>query len=315
MNVHNPKVSVIMPTYNGSEFITGAINSILSQTYKNFEFIIVDDGSTDNTSEIIKNFKDERIKYIFQENKGPVYAYNTGFRNSIGEYVFVQDHDDQSKNSRIELQLEYCIKNKLDICGSYYAINDLEKQYRELIVLPTENSDIVRVLLYKPWVMFNPTVCIKNDILQEFGYFNENYKVGYDYEFFLRNIGKIRYGNIPSDLYSWTRKSNSFGHKHIAEGNSVLIKLSNSKIDFLKNSFSKSEQFFYKGMAYFYANSPLKATKYYFLSIVYGNEERKALLYLINILLFWPIIIWFRKNGFFSHPKTVVIKRKLFGTY
>lgn len=308
-------VSVVMPTYNGSKFIAGAIDSILSQTYKNFEFIIVDDGSTDNTSELIKSFKDDRIKYIFQENKGPVYAYNTGFRNSIGKYVFVQDHDDESKNSRIELQLEYCIKNKLDICGSYFTIQDLKQKYRELISLPTQNSNIIKILLYKPWVMFNPTVCIKKDIFQEFGYYNENYKVGYDYEFFIRNIGKVNYGNIPSDLYSWTRKSNSFGHKHIDEGNSVQIKLSTSKIDLLKDSFSKSELFFYKGMAYFYANSPVNAAKNHFLSVAYGNEEKRAFWYFLSIVLLWPIIIWFRKKGFFSHPKTVVIKRKIFGTY
>ena len=78
----NIKVSVVMPTYNGSKFIKRAVESILAQTYTNFEFIIVDDGSTDNTAQIIHSYNDKRIKYIFQENKGPASAYNTGFRNA-----------------------------------------------------------------------------------------------------------------------------------------------------------------------------------------------------------------------------------------
>ena len=93
------KVSVIIPTYNRAYLISRAINSVLNQTYQDFEIIIVDDGSTDNTEEVIKEFqeKDERIKYIrHKNNKGEAAARNTGIKAAKNEYISFQDSDDES---------------------------------------------------------------------------------------------------------------------------------------------------------------------------------------------------------------------------
>jgi len=84
----NPKVSVIIPTYNCARYIPEAIESVLNQTYKDFEIIVVDDGSTDNTKEVLNRYIIENlIKYIYQNNQGPGAARNTGIKAAKGEYV------------------------------------------------------------------------------------------------------------------------------------------------------------------------------------------------------------------------------------
>lgn len=99
-----PKVSVIIPTYNNAKYIDKSINSVLSQTYKDFEIIIVDDGSSDNTKEVLKQYNG-KIKYYYQENKGVSFARNKGIRESSGEYIAFLDSDDVWFPNKIEIQI------------------------------------------------------------------------------------------------------------------------------------------------------------------------------------------------------------------
>ncbi len=97
MNIKNPLVSVVIPTYNRGYRIERAINSVLAQTYKNFEIIIVDDGSTDNTKKVVEKYlkTDERIKYFYQENKGVCAARNTAMKLANGDYIIPLDSDNE----------------------------------------------------------------------------------------------------------------------------------------------------------------------------------------------------------------------------
>jgi len=94
--IKNPTISVIIPTYNRANFIDVAIKSVLNQSYQDFEIIIVDDGSTDNTEEIVKNFNDFRINYFFHKfNQGISAARNTGIKACQGKYIAFLDSDDE----------------------------------------------------------------------------------------------------------------------------------------------------------------------------------------------------------------------------
>ena len=113
-----------MSVYNGEKYLAEAIKSILNQTYKNFEFIIVNDGSKDNSVEIIKNYmkKDNRIVLIDRENKGLPYSLNEGISIAKGQYIARMDADDISLSNRFEKQIKYMEENKIDVCGSYIKL-------------------------------------------------------------------------------------------------------------------------------------------------------------------------------------------------
>jgi len=107
-----PKVSVIIPTYNRADTIQGAIYSVLNQTYTNFELLVVDDGSTDDTKEIVNKINDSRICYIWQRNQERSVARNNGIRSSTGDYVSFLDSDDEYLPHKLEVQVPVLDKNK-----------------------------------------------------------------------------------------------------------------------------------------------------------------------------------------------------------
>ena len=113
-----PKVSVVIPTFNRADTIGDSIKSVLEQTFKDFEVIVVDDGSTDGTESVVAAFGDSRIKYIMQDNAGACAARNNGIRHANGEYIAFQDSDDYWMPRKLERQLQNISlhDSKIDIC-------------------------------------------------------------------------------------------------------------------------------------------------------------------------------------------------------
>src|SRR3989344_6055415 len=110
--ISKPLVSVIIPAYNAVFLILETINSVLNQTYDNLEIIVVDDGSTDNTKEVLRNLiETERIKYFYQKNSGQASARIRGFGESKGVYISFIDSDDLIVSNKIEVQVDYMEKN------------------------------------------------------------------------------------------------------------------------------------------------------------------------------------------------------------
>ena len=105
------EITVLMPVYNGEKYLREAIDSVLSQTFSDFEFLIINDGSTDSTEEIIKSYTDPRIKLISQKNGGVSAALNTGLKNANGKYIARFDADDICFPNRLQVQYEFLIKN------------------------------------------------------------------------------------------------------------------------------------------------------------------------------------------------------------
>src|SRR5262245_17330643 len=102
-----PRISVIFPIYNGEKFLHQAMQSVLAQTYQDFEIIAINDGSTDRSAEILESYRDARIKIIHQENQGLALALNTGIMHATGEFIARQDQDDISLPNRFAKQMEY----------------------------------------------------------------------------------------------------------------------------------------------------------------------------------------------------------------
>lgn len=158
------KVSIIIPAYNAEKYLEKCVKSIINQTYKNIEIIIINDGSKDNTEKVIFNFafKDNRIKVINRENKGVQYSRKEGIQKSEGEFIFFVDADDWIEDDTIEKLIEYQSRYDADIVKSSYILEDerggIEKKYKyteaKNICIRTENykeylfPDIIDTYIY-----------------------------------------------------------------------------------------------------------------------------------------------------------------------
>ncbi len=198
-----PKISVIMPVYNGERYLKGSIDSILSQTFGDFEFIIVNDGSTDGTEEIILSYKDPRIKYYKKSNSGIVDSLNLALEHSIGEYVARMDADDISERSRLEVTYNYCIEHEIVLLGTYAKLIDENgTETGELTYSPLQTLDIRRYsLLHNPFI--HSSVLIKRSIFDEVGKYKKLYKHVEDYELWTRVIYKYKCENLPQELLEY----------------------------------------------------------------------------------------------------------------
>lgn len=158
-------VSIIIPTYNRGYTIKKSIESILNQTYKSFELIIVDDNSTDNTAEIVKSIKDERIRYIKQEkNLGANVARNRGVIESKGNFIAFQDSDDEWLPNKLEIQLDELKNNNADIV--YCSFNRFENDKHEVIPKKNINDENIATELLKYNFISTQTILGKKECFE-----------------------------------------------------------------------------------------------------------------------------------------------------
>lgn len=196
-----PEISVIMGVYNGERFLAEAIESILFQTFRDFEFIIINDCSTDKSEKIISSFDDPRIKLInLKENKGLSFALNTGILKSKGHYIARMDSDDVSIPERFEKQVEFFKKNpEVSVLGSaYYEINGNGGIIGKKI-FPTGNSKLKRMLIrINPF--FHPSVMMKKDVLLKTGGYDSSMRMLEDYDLWFRVSRNFVMNNISEPL-------------------------------------------------------------------------------------------------------------------
>jgi glycosyltransferase involved in cell wall biosynthesis len=157
--------SVIIPTYNRSSILRKTINSVLIQTFKNFEVIIIDDGSTDNTKELVESIEDPRVKYIYQTNKERSAARNNGIRNSNGQYICFLDSDDLYEPNHLEVLFNFIAKKnkpvELFFTNCYHLIGS-DKRQDELPVLEVNPLNYFLVNSVIP-----ARVCVHKNILNK----------------------------------------------------------------------------------------------------------------------------------------------------
>jgi len=202
--MHVPKISVIMPVFNCEKYLDESINSILNQTYRDFNFFIINDGSTDNSEKIIKNYqeKDDRIILLTQNNQGVTKSLNKGIRNCRGKYIARMDADDVCAPKRFELQLEYLEKYpNTDIVGCLVSlISEKGKLIRSLDDLPLEDYQIKWHLIFGS-PLIHPALMIRRRIFDDIGYYDDSLNVAQDIELWRRLSHHIKFYNIPERLF------------------------------------------------------------------------------------------------------------------
>ena len=198
----NPMISVVMPVYNGEKFLKEAIESILNQTYKDFEFLIVYDESTDGTLSIIQEFQeqDARVVLINGDKEGISGALNKGIKKSRGKYIARLDADDISLATRFEKQIIHMEDSGVDICGGHSLLINSNGKINGLNVVPISHKMCALSLLFKvPFA--HPSVMIRKRFLDEnsLEYGQSAYKIAEDLDLWLRmqKCG-ARFGNVDS---------------------------------------------------------------------------------------------------------------------
>lgn len=214
-----------MPTYNDSLSINTSIISVLSQTYKNFELIIVNDGSTDSTEEIIKGIKDERIIYIKQENKGASSARNRGVKEAQGKYIAFLDADDYWSPSHLSDHIKYLEKHS-DYVMSFNRYIAVEKDKQKLHAWNNQLSGNIypKLLFIENNIIGTPSVVIRKDILKQSGLFDENMSMCEDLDLWRRisRLGKVRAISKPSTYV--VLREGQFNPQRYLEGRYDYIK-------------------------------------------------------------------------------------------
>ncbi|MDQ7786444.1 MAG: glycosyltransferase family 2 protein [Thermodesulfovibrionales bacterium] len=201
--MHNPFFSVIIPTHNRANLLSQAIQSVLNQTYNNFELIIIDDHSTDNTQEIIKAFSDSRIKSIVNDHKkGAAGARNAGIFKAMGQWVAFLDDDDIWFPQKLELQYDM-IHNVGKIVGliyTGYAVYDFDKMKEVQIITPEKEGWIQKDLLYTNCIGPPCSVIIRKSLLEQIKGFDDDFPAYQDCDLYVRIAGLAQIAYIKDTL-------------------------------------------------------------------------------------------------------------------
>lgn len=210
-----PEVTVLMAVYNDGKYIKKAVQSILDQTFKNFEFLIIDDGSTDDSIEIIKTFNDPRIRLVSnKENIGLTRTLNRGLSLARSPYIARMDADDISSPTRLQEQVDFFKKNpSYGLVGTSYRYIDEEGRQINETKLPCTNHEIKKALL-ETNQFAHASVMFTAKAIETVGPYREFFTYSQDFDLFLRISEKFDVYNIPGILLEWRIRLNSTSVKY-----------------------------------------------------------------------------------------------------
>ena len=229
IGLRKPLVSIVMAVRNEEKQVIRAVNSVLNQTYKNLEMIVIDDSSTDRTPEILRELaeKDNRISIVrLCENLGAAYARNIGIKHAEGEYIAILDADDWFHPRKIEIQVEFLeAKRKYGLVGTFCIALDPVRNRILKTRLPITHEEILKTMAYRnPFI--HSSVIIRKSILDEVGYYNPRYKRAHDYDLYFRILSRSRAANIPRYLCFRIKKVHRKRVQLESILNSIIIPLS-----------------------------------------------------------------------------------------
>ncbi|MCC7288973.1 glycosyltransferase family 2 protein [bacterium] len=197
-----PLVSVVMSVYNGEKYLREAIDSILNQTFMDFEFVIIDDGSTDNTLEILKSYSDPRILLISRENKGLVASLNEGIEMARGKYIARMDADDISHKKRLEYQLQMIESSFVPtVVATLGLLIDDQGTKRGTYLVPYLQPDLARRFYIGNSILHGSAMYPRDAVLQN-GLYSDSVGPVEDYDLWTR-LDLLSFSVVPKMLYSY----------------------------------------------------------------------------------------------------------------
>lgn len=227
--MEHPLVTVVIPVCNRENTILRAVNSVLWQTYENIEVIVVDDGSTDSTVQVVESCSDDRVRVIrLSHNHGANYARNRGIEQARGEFVAFQDSDDEWLEDKLDRQISYMLKKCLEGLFCPYILCDGVNT--EVVPCDHQNVDCDYTELIgrlkRGNIVGTPTLVVRKNVFSYIGLFDEKMRRLQDYEFVIRFVKKFRLGYIEKPLVKAykTEKSISADRDALLDAYMVLAK-------------------------------------------------------------------------------------------
>ena len=217
---HSPIISVILPVYNCEKYVSEAVQSVLNQTFADFELLIIDDCSTDATVSIIQSFSDQRINLILKEkNSGYTDSLNYAISIAKGKYIARMDGDDICLDTRFQKQIEVMnADEEVILCGTAIQIIDSEKILKHPI-----NHDDIKVKLCFSNAFFHPTVLFRKDVFAQFHY-NKEFEPAEDYDLWTQLVFKGKVMNIDEVLLKYRVHANQISnYKNDIQINAMTI--------------------------------------------------------------------------------------------
>lgn len=203
-----PKVTVLMPVYNGEKYLRESVDSILNQTFTDFELLVINDGSTDSSMDILSTYNDPRLKIVTNEqNLRLIKTLNKGIDLATGTYIARMDCDDIADSKRLELQVQY-MDNNLDVAVCGTGVKVIGKNLKPWQL--SGSAELIKNCLYVRSCMIHPSVMMRTDILKENNiYYDLDYAHAEDYELFQRISEKYKVVNLKEPLlnYRWSDTS------------------------------------------------------------------------------------------------------------
>jgi len=304
-----PAISVVMSVYNGEKYIYDAISSIQSQSFEDFEFIIIDDGSVDKSADIIKSFNDPRIRLFHQTNQGLSVALNNGIAQARSEYIARMDADDISGESRLGIEYNFLQSNPLvGVVGTWIVIIDESGTEIGRKEEPVSVSEIARLMMTSNCINHG-TAMFRKSIFEKAGGYSVNYPESVpveDYALWLRMLNQCDVANIPEYLYFWRQHFESISNLQKKKQQEQFFLVSQNHV---QNVIAGFEQHNIKNKELAYS--------YFCLGIVFYHqgEMKKCRKYLLKALSIDPTIDRkaYRHLGLsFFNPEFRVGMRKLY---
>lgn len=223
--MQTPEISVIMPIYNAGPFLKESIESILNQTYTDFELLLMNDKSTDNSLEIILEYKRQDARIIVidkQSNVGPANIRNEGILTAKGKYIALMDADDISLPNRFEKQINIFKNNpEIGVCGTWFTFFGSKKNK---IIKHDEEHDAIKISFLHNCGIGNPTVMLRKEILNNFE-FNNDYVPVEDYDLWSRLLAKTKFHNVPESLLNYRQHDSNISKTKIDNVNRAIKKV------------------------------------------------------------------------------------------
>lgn len=205
------KLSIVMAVYNGERYLQEAIDSMLAQTFTDFEFVIVNDGSVDGTAELLDNQDDGRVVVINRRNNlGLAASLNEGIERAKNEYIARMDADDVSLPDRLEIQVRYLEANpEVGLCGTWATIVDRAGRATGRVIAPPLDNRAIRSKFIYHNTFVHPTVVFRKEVVTSAGYYNPYFKYAQDYELWSRVVPRCQAANVGKKLLCYRESGQS----------------------------------------------------------------------------------------------------------